>query len=193
MNLLAHLWLAERTGTSAAGQILGDLVKGRLDGTRFDPHIDRGIRLHRTIDSASDAHPAHLELRGRFQPPLRRYAGIIVDIGFDHALARDWYRYSSEPLDRFAMRAAQRVVDEWPTTAPAEPPPVNGFSAMLTGYAGAAGIERALTVVGRRATRRNPLADALPALLAEYPGFAANLPELLASLESELGHQLARP
>lgn len=190
MNLLAHLWLAERTGTSAAGQILGDLVKGRLDRARFNAAIDQGIRMHRTIDSTSDAHPAHRALRERFQPPLRRYAGIIVDIGFDHALARDWQHYSSEPLNRFAIRAARRVVDEWPAKASFEPPPIDGFSAMLTGYADAPGIERALTGVGRRATRRNPLADALPALLAEYPGFAANLPDLLASLESALDPHL---
>ncbi|MES1954363.1 ACP phosphodiesterase [Salinisphaera hydrothermalis] len=192
MNLLAHLWLAERTGTSAAGQILGDLVKGRLDHTPFDAEISRGIRLHRTIDSTSDAHPAHRALRERFRPPLRRYAGIIVDIGFDHALACDWRHYSSEPLEQFAARAARRVVDEWPTTTSFQPPPVGGFSAMLTGYAEAPGIERALTVVGRRATRHNPLSGSLDAVLAEYPGFAARLPELLASLESALDHHLRR-
>ncbi|HET7314600.1 ACP phosphodiesterase [Salinisphaera sp.] len=186
MNLLAHLWLAERTDTSAAGQILGDIVKGRIDAPRFDARTDEGIRLHRAIDSTSDAHPAHRELRERFRSPLRRYAGIIVDIGFDHALARRWPDYSAEPFAVFARRIAARVAAEWPNDAPAGPPDVQGFAGMLSGYADARGIERALTAVGRRATRRNPLAAALPALLAEYPGFVERLPRLLTRLEAEM-------
>ena len=71
MNLLVHLYLAERTGTSAAGQILGDMVKGRLDG-RHGAAVERGIRLHRGIDRVSDDHEAHRAMRRRFSPPLRR-------------------------------------------------------------------------------------------------------------------------
>ena len=89
VNLLVHLYLAERTGTSAAGQILGDMVKGRLDG-RHGAAVERGIRLHRGIDRVSDDHEAHRAMRRRFPPPLRRYAGILVDIGFDYSLARAW-------------------------------------------------------------------------------------------------------
>lgn len=183
MNLLVHLRLADRSDTSAAGQILGDIVKGRIDRPRFDPHTDHGIRLHRAIDSASDAHPAHRELRERFHPPLRRYAGILVDIGFDHALARSWHEYSNEPLETFALRLAARVANEWPAAAPVPAPDVNGFARMLVGYTAPGGIDRALASVGRRATRRNPLAEALPALMSEYKGFAARLPVLLAALD----------
>lgn len=186
MNLLAHLWLADRSGTSAAGQILGDVVKGRLDAPRFDARIDQGIRLHRAIDSLSDAHPAHRLLRARFHPPLRRYAGIIVDIGFDHALARHWPRYSSETLDTFTRRAAGQIRSEWPADAPIQSPDVDGFARLLSGYATYDGIERALASVGRRARRRNPLAGALPALLDEYRIFAERLPPLLAALEAEV-------
>lgn len=183
MNLLIHLRLADRSGTSAAGQILGDIVKGRIDRPRFDPYTDHGIRLHRTIDSTSDAHPAHRELREHFEPPLRRYAGILVDIGFDHALARRWHNYSEESLDVFARRLAARVAREWPSDAPIAAPDVDGFAAMLVGYKAPAGIERALAAVGRRATRRNPLADALPALMDEYEGLAAQLPLMLDTLD----------
>ncbi|MGN8157384.1 ACP phosphodiesterase [Salinisphaera sp. RV14] len=183
MNLLVHLRLADRSNTSAAGQILGDIVKGRIDRLCFDPDTDHGIRLHRAIDSASDAHPAHRELRERFAPPLRRYAGIVVDIGFDHALARSWHEYNEEPLQTFARRMAARVADEWPAAAPVPAPDVHGFARMLVGYTGTGGIDRALTAVGRRATRRNPLPEALPALLREYPGFVSRLPILLEALD----------
>lgn len=186
MNLLAHLWLADRTATSAAGQILGDLVKGRVERLGFDAAIDRGIRLHRRIDALSDDHPAHRALRARFGPPLRRYAGIVVDIGFDHALAKRWHDYSAEPLTGFAHRMARATLAEWPLEATVAPPPVDGLADTLVGYGKPRGIQRALTAVGRRARRRNPLSDALPALLAENVGFEARLPELLQALEQDI-------
>lgn len=186
MNLLAHLWLADRSGTSAAGQILGDIVRGRIDEPRFDSRTDHGIRLHRAIDSTSDAHPAHSELRGRFKAPLRRYAGIIVDIGFDYALARRWTDYSDESLDAFAHRLSALVADEWPADAPIAAPDVASLAALLGGYVRPTGIERALVAVGSRAKRHNPLSQALPALIGEYEGFAGYLPTLLKALETEV-------
>lgn len=186
MNFLAHLWLAERSDTSAAGQILGDVVKGRLHGARFDAFILRGIRLHRLIDSVSDGHPAHREMRRRFAPPLRRYAGIVVDIGFDHTLARHWGEYSHEPLADFAHRMAARLVAEWPAAAPIAAPKVEGFARLLAGYTEPSGVQQALTAVSCRATWPNPLSQALPAVLAERRGFAAGLPALMQALEHEV-------
>lgn len=185
MNLLAHLWLADRSDTSPAGQILGDIVKGRLaeNETQFGIAIDKGIRLHRRIDSQCDDHWIHRDLRRRFDPPLRRYAGIIVDIGFDHALACGWANYSQEPLTQFAKRAAHHIQSEWPSNAPTSAPDTMGLSRLLAGYAEPAGIERALQSVAHRLRRRNPLADALPALLNEYHAFEQGLPTLLAALE----------
>ncbi|WP_423824091.1 ACP phosphodiesterase [Salinisphaera sp. SPP-AMP-43] len=189
MNLLAHLWLADRSATSPAGQILGDIVKGRLaeNETRFSAAIDQGIRLHRRIDSHCDDHWIHRDLRRRFEPPLRRYAGIIVDIGLDHALARRWADFSEEPLSAFARRAGNLIEAEWPENAPDSAPDAVGLSRLITGYAEPVGIERALRSVGHRLRRRNPLADSLPALLREYHAFERGLPTLLAALEQTVG------
>ncbi|MDA3921612.1 MAG: ACP phosphodiesterase [Salinisphaera sp.] len=186
MNLLAHLWLADRTATSAAGQILGDMVKGRLDAPRFDPATDYGIRLHRQIDSRCDAHAAHTLLRDRFSPPLRRYAGIIVDIGFDHALARCWPDFHDMPLPVFAQQIEQQVLDEWPSDAPFAAQRMRGLGHTLARYETPAGIQRALTSVSRRLRRANPLQDALPPLLAERDLFERNVAELLSALEGHL-------
>lgn len=190
MNLLAHLWLAERSQTSAAGQILGDVVKGRLDAPVFDALVDRGIRLHRRIDSRCDAHPAHQQMRDRFVPPLRRYAGIIVDIGFDYALARGWAGFHAAPLAVFANRLEQQVIDEWPADAPFTARRMRGLAATLVGYQQPAGIERALTSVAHRLRRDNPLGSALTALIAETAGFEARLPGLLSMLESSMHEPL---
>lgn len=183
MNLLAHLYLAELTGTSAAGQILGDMVKGRLDG-RHGARVEAGIRLHREIDSFTDRHPITAELRQRFAPPLRRYGGILVDIGFDHCLATHWPRYSELPLAHAASRMAARAHREWPNDAPMAAQRLNGLETVLVDYRRPAGLQRALDSVARRLRRASPLPGALPALLNEYEalaaGFDAFFPELCA-------------
>lgn len=195
MNLLAHLWLAERSDTSAAGQMLGDIIKGRL-GCELPVDIRTGIRLHRAIDGFSDAHPAHRDLRRRFEAPLRRYAGILVDIGFDYSLATAWAIYHPTPLARFAASAEHRVRREWPAAAPFPSQRMQGLATILNGYEQPAGIQRALNSVSARLKRRNPLADALPAVLAQKKAFDAALPALLTDLESHvaaLGQQATPP
>ncbi|MES1930119.1 hypothetical protein SADO_12728 [Salinisphaera dokdonensis CL-ES53] len=182
MNLLAHLLLADRSNTSFAGQILGDEIKGWLDD-RFAPRTRHGIKLHRAIDRHSDDHALHRTLRQRFNPPLRRYAGIVVDIGLDHALARQWHRFHDESLPVFARRAQTRVITEWPDDAPFSADRLRGLSSVLVGYAQPEGIKRALDSVKRRLRRQNPVGDALPELLALNEAFDASIAPLLAELE----------
>lgn len=186
MNLLAHFYLAELTDTSAAGQLLGDMVKGHLDG-HHAPAIERGIRLHRAIDSFTDNHAITADLRRRFQPPLRRYGGILVDIGFDYCLADEWARYSDAALPDFAEHVVARARREWPTAAPSNKPPAE-LATVLVEYRYPAGLQRALDSVDRRLRRASPLPDALPALLAQrehlVSGFAAFFPQLCAHVQT---------
>lgn len=183
MNLLAHLLLAEQSDTSFAGQILGDEIKGRLD-RRFPVAIRRGIRLHRAIDSHSDAHPAHRRLRRLFEPPLRRYAGILVDIGLDQALARQWQAYHDASLERFAAAAQHRVIAQWPQAAPFEAVRLQRLAHVLTGYAEPAGIQRALDSVASRLRRDNPVAEALPELRARADAFNRELAPIMRTLRT---------
>lgn len=183
MNLLAHLLLAERTHTSFAGQILGDEIKGRLDD-RFSPDIRHGIRLHRAIDGHSDAHDSHRRLRNLFEPPLRRYAGILVDIGLDHALARDWPCFHEQPLELFADYAQQRVIDEWPKAAPFGTTRLRWMATILAGYREPKGIQRALDSVANRLRRDNPVADALPELQRHRSAFAQEIAPIMGDLRA---------
>ncbi|MES1940560.1 hypothetical protein T5B8_09961 [Salinisphaera sp. T5B8] len=181
VNLLAHLLIAEYTHTSFAGQILGDEIKGRLDD-RFAPTIRHGIRLHRAIDGHSDAHSAHRRLRNRFDAPLRRYAGILVDIGLDHALARAWPQFHDRPLEAFARDAQRRVIDEWPAQAPFAATRLQGLETILVGYRAPQGIQRALDSVARRLRRDNPVAAALPALEAQQSAFDQEIALIMRDL-----------
>lgn len=183
MNLLAHLLLADQSHTSFAGQILGDEIKGRLDG-RFSAPIRQGIQLHRAIDSCTDAHAGHRRLRQSFEPPLRRYAGILVDIGLDRALTRQWPAFHNVSLAAFAAHAQRQTIAQWPHAAPFEAERLQRLACVLAGYAQPSGIQRALDSVSLRLRRDNPVASAWPALAARTDAFDAGIEPIMLSLQA---------
>lgn len=87
-----------------AGAYLGDFVRGRVDDLVDLPVLTRqGITLHRKVDAFTDAHPIWRESADRLPSGLRRLAGIVIDIVYDHYLCRHWDRYSETPLPEFAQ------------------------------------------------------------------------------------------
>jgi len=100
MNFLAHLFLSGHSPELLIGNLLGDYVKGS-DLDRYPEPVREGIRLHRRIDSFSAEHAGCRSSRERISPERRRYAGIIVDVGYDHFLIRHWADYADQPLSAF--------------------------------------------------------------------------------------------
>jgi acyl carrier protein phosphodiesterase len=168
-----------------AGAVLGDLVHGRLEG-RFPLPLERSIRLHRRIDAVTDAHPVVALARTRFPPGTRRYAGIVLDLIYDHALALDWSRYAGEPLPEFARRAAQEVAAETTgfSTAGRTAPPAWRFRRLLLSYAREGGIDRAARRTASWLKRPEGLIQASSGWQAWLPEARATLPQLLQDLRS---------
>lgn len=108
MNYLAHFHLAWPDEGLIAGGLEGDFAKGLLRG-RLPPSVERGVKLHRAIDAYTDGHPLILQLRRELPPGLRRYAGILIDLSFDHFLSLHWSRFSAVPLDDFSA-AVYRIL-----------------------------------------------------------------------------------
>lgn len=106
MNYLAHLHLGGDQPAQLLGSLYGDFVKGPLRG-QWPADIEAAILLHRRIDVFTDSHPLVAQAKARFPQARRRYAGIIIDIFFDHCLARDWAIYATEPLGQFSGRVYQ--------------------------------------------------------------------------------------
>lgn len=169
MNYLAHFYLAEQSSEGLLGSLLGDFVKGRLDD-RFPQTVRRGIALHRAIDSFTDAHPLHLESRNRIGGERRRYAGIIIDVCYDHFLCRHWAEYSSESLDRFAARVydiLRQHQDALPDRLRRMVPHMIAND-WLGSYAELENVGRALDGIAERIVRSNPLAGAVIEIEANY-------------------------
>ncbi len=100
MNFLAHFHLAWPDDGLIAGALEGDYFKGPLRG-ELPVHIEQGVKLHRAIDAYTDSHPIVASLRAQFPEHLRRYAGIIIDISFDHYLTTYWAQFDSQSLQDF--------------------------------------------------------------------------------------------
>ena len=161
MNFLAHLWLTDRAGLPLAGAILGDVLHGALPEAMPAPRA-RAVQLHRAVDAHTDRHPRVVDARGTFEPGARRYAGIVLDLLFDHALALDWAEFSDTPLRVFAERAGAEVAEgrAWFAHAGAPTPEPARFSALLLSYAEPGGLDRAIRRTAQRLRRPEPMLDA---------------------------------
>jgi acyl carrier protein phosphodiesterase len=108
VNFLAHFHLAWPDEGLIAGALEGDYFKGRLRG-QLPAYLERGIGLHRAIDAHTDSHPVIQQLRADLPAELRRYAGILIDLSFDHYLSVHWTSFSRVPLDEFT-RGIYRIL-----------------------------------------------------------------------------------
>lgn len=103
MNFLAHFHLAWPNDGLIAGGLEGDFYKGPL-GSDLPRDLALGVQLHRAIDAYTDAHPCVQALRRELPTPLRRYAGILIDLSFDHYLSNHWAQFSRTPQAEFNQR-----------------------------------------------------------------------------------------
>jgi len=161
MNFLAHLWLADRTGTSLSGSVLGDVVRG-ADLSAYPDDVALGIRLHRRVDAATDRHPIMQTARSAFAQGERRYAGIVLDLAADHALANAWGDFHDRPLPDFAAHCGRSLADDggWFERGGGQRPSAIGFAELLQSYGTDYGIERAIRRTSTRLRDPQGLIDA---------------------------------
>ncbi|AGX44231.1 ACP phosphodiesterase [Clostridium saccharobutylicum] len=101
MNYLAHVYLADNSEENMLGNFLGDFVNKSLEN-EFEYSIRQGIFMHKKLDTFTDSHPDFLNSRKRISKTNRRLAGVLIDIFYDHFLAKNWYEYSSISLEEYS-------------------------------------------------------------------------------------------
>jgi acyl carrier protein phosphodiesterase len=168
MNFLFHMLLSGADDQLLVGNFMGDFVKGRLDG-RFPPRIRQGVMLHRRIDSFAgrDEHFRHSRLR--ISTDYGLYRGVLVDLFYDHFLAREWEQWSDEPFTRY-LADSRTVVERHHRELPERMQPLIPviFDELLPSYGEVSGIGSALERMSRRVTRSNPLAGGEAELERHY-------------------------
>lgn len=100
MNFLAHLYLSGDDEGLIIGNFIADMVKGKSYLNYPEP-IQKGILLHRQIDSFTDNHTIFRETKRRIQPEQGHYSGVVVDLFYDHFLALEWAAFSNQKLEEF--------------------------------------------------------------------------------------------
>jgi acyl carrier protein phosphodiesterase len=192
MNWLAHLYLSEPNPRFRIGNLLPDLVPmSALSG--LSPDLMRGVRQHRRIDAFTDTHPIVRRSISRVRPDFRRFGGILVDIFYDHFLAREWLSFSPTPLEIFIAEfyaSFDACRSEIPSEAMVHLERIQQMN-WLYSYREVSGIRTALDRLGLRLRRPVPLGEAISVLQenydALYKDFCVFFPELISHLGDTTG------
>ena len=191
MNFLAHLLLGSASAEQALGSMLGDFVKGPVHQLDLPEGVRGGVWLHRRIDSYTDAHPLVLQSKARISLERRRFAGILVDMFYDHLLARHWASFTDRPLEDFSrdvycqLRAQRALMPERAWTV------VSYMSEQdwLGSYAELKHLHRAVDNMARRFRRETAMPGGVAELEAAYHGFESDflafMPELQRFAEAQ--------
>lgn len=105
MNFLAHIYLSNDDPEIMTGNFIGDFVKGRNYASIYGKKIATGIELHRMIDEYTDKHETVTRSKSLLRSKYRHYSPVIVDIFYDHFLARFWEKYHPMPLEQYSQKA----------------------------------------------------------------------------------------
>ena len=191
MNYLAHIYLARQSSPAMLGALLGDFAKANVAG-KFGPEVEREIMIHRKVDVYTDSHPLVKEALQKFDPARRRFAGIVLDVFYDHVLAKHWEQYCATPLPEFAQNF-YRVLAENAALLPerlARMAPYMIKNDWLTSYRDYESVEMAVNRLSQRLSRNDDLLrDCLQDARAHYAflndSFLAFFPDLIRFAEEQ--------
>jgi acyl carrier protein phosphodiesterase len=187
MNWLAHILLSEPNVENRLGNLLGDLVKGKdLDGLNYN--LRRGVSRHYAIDKFTDSHPIVKISKKRIDKEYSKFAGILIDVFYDHLLAKNWAIYSDTIFADFTADIYESF-QKYPGEIPLSARQIIGYMVdgdWVTSYQHLSGIEHALDRIDDRIRARMgeriKLVDAMPILERESidleQDFYAFFPEL---------------
>lgn len=167
MNYLAHFHLSAGNDGLVIGALLGDHVKGCLQG-QYPSNWEQGIKLHRSIDAFTDRHPSLRQAQQLFEPEYRRYAGIMLDVIFDHFLNQHWEKFHHQPLSDFSQEVYQLLdTDGMPASARLQASNFARYD-VLCNYRHWQTIEQVLERISQRLRRQNPLGQSAGQLQQHY-------------------------
>lgn len=197
MNYLMHLYLSGTDPEILVGNLMGDFVKGRLDDS-FPPGIRRGIEIHRKIDTFAAGNECFLRSKRRIDPSYGHFRAVMVDLFYDHFLARHWDDYSSVSLEAFVddtYRTLLRYEIHLPPRL-LEVLPRMFSRYWLLAYRETAGIDTAFRRMSERLRKPGCLAEGSAELVekgeALFVDFSLFLPEVSAYTEALSAHADSR-
>jgi len=188
VNYLAHIYLASQSDDAMIGALLGDFAGATYVGD-YTPEIEREIAIHRKVDIYTDSHPVVLAAKEQFEQGRRRFAGILLDIFYDHVLIVNWAQYNLQPSDRPASELIARFYRALQARRAILPErlqrmlPYMVEHDWLGSYREFAGVEIAVKRVSERLSRNGELLrDGLEDVRKNYASLSAGFHEFFPDL-----------
>ena len=183
MNFLAHIYLSFNDKEITIGNFIADSIRGN----KFDhlpKNVQKGIKLHRFIDTYTDTHEIPKISSKRLHANYSHYSRVIVDIYYDHYLAKNWSKYSDTPLDVFVDSFYDLLEDNYEILP-------DGVRRMMPymitdnwiyNYSKMEGIARVLNGMNRRAKNKSKMNFAILDLEEHYDAFEEEFTEFFEQL-----------
>ena len=172
MNFLAHIYLSGENDLIKIGNFMADGIRGK-QFEHFPEDVQKGILLHRFIDTYTDSHDIFRKSTKRLHDRYHHYAGVIVDIVYDHFLAKNWTKYSDEKLEVFVSRFYHSLHDNYEilTEKTQGLMPYMIERNWLVSYRTTEGIQHILTQMDRRSKNISQMQFAVEELIEFYDEF----------------------
>ena len=191
MNFLAHIYLSGDNDLIKIGNFMADGIRGKHFET-FPVDIQKGIILHRAIDTFTDAHPVFRQSTKKLHERYHHYAGVIVDVFYDHFLAKNWTTYSNENLEDYIQRFYQSLHNNTSIlterTIGLMPYMIN--QNWLSSYQTMEGINQIFNQMDRRTKNESKMRFATEELQAFYPEFEQEFTTFFEDLKEHASYKL---
>lgn len=185
MNFVAHQYLSFENQSIQIGNLLGEIVKGN-QYLKYEDDIQKGILLHRTIDSFTDSHDIVKQSSSYFHETQHKFSPIIIDVIYDYFLIKYWNDFSEIPFENFKSNCYQLFKDKY-----------NSFPKKLQeiifyllkydwfeNYSTIEGVQKTLKGIGSRTKYQNNLHQIIPEFEKNYSNlendFQNFFPQLLS-------------
>jgi acyl carrier protein phosphodiesterase len=192
LNFLAHLYLSQNNTDIMTGNFMADSVKGNKF-KQYTADVQKGILLHREIDSFTDTHDIVRRSKRRLHERYGLYAGVVIDIFYDHFLAKNWDQYSAIPLEVYVNSVYQILNQNFDVLPPATQ---NMLPYMieydwLYNYQFLKGMQEVFDGMNRRTKNRVQMNLATQDLQEHYQDFESDFTEFFADLKTFSDKKLA--
>jgi len=191
MNYLAHIYLSRDRELITIGNFMADHIKGNKYKT-YATDLQKGILLHRQIDSFTDAHEIVRKSKRRLHDRYGLYRGIVIDIFYDHFLAKNWHDYSDVPLGVYTQKFYANLTENFEVL----PEKIKYMSKYLIrddwllSYAKLEGIQKVLEGMNRRTGDRSQMDLAIYDLEDHYKAFEDDFRDFFKELILYTEHKL---
>ena len=191
MNYLAHIYLSNDNKEITIGNFIADSIKGKTY-TEFPKEIQKGILLHREIDSFTDFHPTVRLSTKKLHKNYGHYSGVIVDILYDHFLAKNWNNYHEQPLEEYIEKFYELLRNSFNILTPRIKRMMSYMISdnLLLSYATVEGISKVLVKMNRRTNNTSNMNFAVIELEEYYEEFENEFTSFFEELRVFSNHKI---